>query len=225
MLIVVKQATRKTLTVDHLDNHSDKSFCEIHYCLSNGGGLGGMVGLSHLIEFTWGQITKNIVALFRRWLYPAHWHRSWTHKELRWEELYPAGSSVHVWTWPTLEDPARNECNSQVPGERYSGLSLACLACEWFWGSHIANSTTAPGGYPEVWSVDGVSVTVWFSSRSWLWTAADGHHRFEFPSTAFNSWSPSRGFWLHFGHWKNVSALSSCTFWYFLLTFATSNVS
>lgn len=23
-------------------NHSDKSFCEIHYCLSNGGGLGGM---------------------------------------------------------------------------------------------------------------------------------------------------------------------------------------
>ncbi|KDQ54530.1 hypothetical protein JAAARDRAFT_396980 [Jaapia argillacea MUCL 33604] len=27
-------------------NHSDRSFCEIHYCLSNGGGTGGMVGTS-----------------------------------------------------------------------------------------------------------------------------------------------------------------------------------
>ncbi|THV03946.1 hypothetical protein K435DRAFT_835549 [Dendrothele bispora CBS 962.96] len=30
------------LNVSGSDNHSDKSFCEIHYCLSNGGGTGGM---------------------------------------------------------------------------------------------------------------------------------------------------------------------------------------
>jgi hypothetical protein len=57
------------LTFYHPDNHPELSFCEIHYCLSNGGGSGGMVRLFYSPLPSSLQLTSVIKALLPRRLH------------------------------------------------------------------------------------------------------------------------------------------------------------
>lgn len=54
------------LTTSLSDNHDQQSFCEIHYCLSNGADEGGMVSLFYALPSNTFRRLYAIIALLRR---------------------------------------------------------------------------------------------------------------------------------------------------------------